>query len=333
MRAPLGPLGLAAAMLLWSAPVSASASVSASGSYHVETGRPVAGSALSGVHEQTGPGAWTTFGSWRGASAQVIVDFMGTSTWTSIADSPRWLADKHAGLKGHFVLSMPMVPTSDASATVERCAQRYYDAQYRAIGRALVAYGYGSSTIRLGWEMTGDWFKWSQGNSRYFYASCWRNIVKDLRSVPGQRFTFDFNISDQHVDPRLWWPGGAYVDYVGGDFYDIGVGSRTDHRGSVWRELHGAYTADWVAAFAKAQGKPLAMTEWGLVWKCPTNSSYQWQGGDDPYYVQSYRDWIVAHRSQLAYESYFDGADGPCHTSALRSGRFPLASELYRRLW
>lgn len=318
-------------LLFTGAPMRASALVP-----FVETGPPALGSALSGVHERGDFRLYSQFGTWRGSRVGLVVEFMGSSTWSSIENSQTWLAGKHQGVTAHFVLSMPMVPTGDDTATVQKCAARYYDSHYVTTARNLVAAGYGRSTIRLGWEMTGFWFKWSKGDSRYYYQSCWRNIVRAFRTVPGQAFTWDFNISDQHVDPRPWYPGDAYVDYIGGDFYDLATGDALwNHTGS-WTDLtRGPYALDWVAQWATSHVKPLALTEWGLVWKCPTHASYTWSGGDDTYYVQQIRNWISAHRWQLAWESYFDDEDDPlCHSDVLyRAGHFPNASSLYQRLW
>jgi hypothetical protein len=310
---------------------------------HTDLPAPTAGTWLSGAHEQVGPANWTNFGTWRGRPVDVAVDFTNAPSWSSLLDSPRWLADKHAGLSAHFVLSMQPWPTGMDStgkplADMYRCASRYYDSYYTQMAKNLVAYGYRNATIRLAWEQTGFWFPWGRQTwngyrNQDFYGSCWRNIWRAMEAV-NPAFTWDWNISDQHVDPTPWYPGDAYVDYVGGDFYDIGVANKDDHTGSVYQELHGAYTADYMASFARAHHKPLAITEWGLVWKCPSNTSYQWQGGDDPYYVQSMRDWFTSNRDILAWESYFDGADGPCHSDVLyRDWLFPSASALYRSLW
>ena len=64
-----------------------------------------------------------------------------------------------------------------------------------------MAGGDGNATIRLGWEMTGDWFAWSGVNDP---AALRRRVPpgghRDA-AVAGQHFTFDFNIAMGHANP------------------------------------------------------------------------------------------------------------------------------------
>jgi hypothetical protein len=301
----------------------------------IETGPPAAGQTLSGVIDH-GPATETAaFGTWRGKPVDVISDFLSGSTWSSI-ENVGWMHDRWAGVQAHYVLGVFMLPTNEP-ATVQDCAAQKFNAHYEAAGRALVAAGFGNSTLRLGWEFTGPWFKWGwHDNQQWYYATCYRTMVRSLRKAPGQSFTFDWNLSDQQVDPLLGkdpstcasgcgaYPGDTYVDYVSADFYDSSAADPADHLGSWSRIQTGPRGLDWLASFAALRGKRIGLPEWGVSWRC----SGGWYGGDDPYYVFRMHEWIKAH--DVAYESIFNEDDNSCQQFSQASGHFPVAYDLYR---
>lgn len=304
----------------------------------IETGPPAAGVTLSGVIDHAGKGDTAAFGAWRGTPVNVIVDYLGGSTWASI-ENASWTRARWAGTRAHYVWSMFMLPTHEP-ATVQDCSAQAYNAHYEAAGRSLVAAGYAYSTIRIGWEFTGDWFKWGWKNDQqWFYGTCYRTMVRSLRKAPGQHFTFDWNLSDQHRDPTLGYttcatgcgayPGDAYVDFIGGDFYDNETADPTQHTLSWSRLSSGPWGLDQLAAFAAQRGKRVVIPEWGVEWKC----SGGWYGGDDPYYVRQMRKWIDTH--DVAYEAYFNDDDNACQAFALLGGvhSFPKAADAYKALF
>ena len=53
----------------------------------------------------------------------------------------------------------------------------------------------------------------------------------------------------------------------------------------------------------------MSFPEWGLQWRCDGHG-----GGDDPYFVQHFHDWIAAH--DVAYEAYFNVDYDSCTKSS-----------------
>jgi hypothetical protein len=98
--------------------------------------------------------------------------------------------------------------------------------------------------------------------------------------------------------PRAYWPGGAYVDWVGTDFY-----SRFPNFG--WLD-------DFYREFG---GKPFVFGEWAL-----------W-GGDDPGFVNRLFGWIGSH-PRVRMVLYNQGAltDGP-----FRLRRYPRSRAALRK--
>lgn len=284
--------------------------------------------AMSGVLGKHGAEAAARFEQWRGRDVPLVVDYLGSRTWASMSEAS-WAPYRWRGTDHHVVWSLPMLP-SDEWASLRNGANGQYNHHFRSIAQDLVAGGHGSSTIRLGWENTGNWFPWSGTKDPAAYAAFWRQIVTTMRSVSGARFTFDFNISDQDVDPRPMYPGDAYVDFIGGDFYDHSWSSSfpaTAHE-RAWNHLvTKPYGLDWLAGWAASRGKRLSLPEWGLSKRCDGHG-----GGDNPYFLERMRAWIDRH--EVAYEAYFDADDHSCQRFRISDGStFPNAAQTYKRLW
>ena len=139
-----------------------------------------------------------------------------------------------------------------------------------------------------------------------------------MKSVPGARFRFDWNVNAavRPIPLARIYPGNDVVDIVGVDAYDQGVLGRHDRWTTIYRRPLGI--AD-VLQFARRHRKPLSIPEWGLS---PANVGLG--GGDDPSYIKGIAS-IVAH-NRVAYQAYF--YKGP-FASQLDSSRASLTE--YRR--
>ena len=158
----------------------------------------VAGQTLSGSAIRGGTAGANAFGAWRGAPVKVVVDYIGTNSWASIDNvAGQGLTGYWAGLDAHRVWSVPLIP-SDGSSSLATAATGSYNAHYTKVAQALVAGGDGNATIRLGWEMTGDWFAWSGINDPASFAGAFRQAVTAMRAVSGRAL----HLRLQHRDAR-----------------------------------------------------------------------------------------------------------------------------------
>ena len=100
--------------------------------------------------------------------------------------------------------------------------------------------------------------------------------------------------------PGGYWPGAAYVDWVGTDLY------------SRFPNFRGLDRFDAAKRYA---GKPFVFGEWG-VW-----------GRDDPGFIRRFFAWVASHRRvrMLAYNQ------GNRTTSAFRLYRYPKAARAMRK--
>jgi hypothetical protein len=287
-----------------------------------------AGKTLSGSVGKGGQPAMSAFGAWRGRPVEVVTNYLGTDSWYGITNVVgQALTHYWDGSNVHRVWSVPMLP-ADGTGTLQAEAAGAYNSKFVTVAQALVAGGDGSSTIRLGWEMTGDWYPWSGAKDPASFAAAWRQVVTAMRGVAGAHFTFDFNIAMGSANPVPMYPGDNYVDLIGADNYDNSWSwsyPPTDHVQAWNGFLTENYGLTWLASFAAQHGKRLSFPEWGVQWTCDGHG-----GGDDPYFIQKFHDWIAAH--DVAYEAYFNTDENSCTKSALLNGHFPQAAALYQKL-
>jgi hypothetical protein len=188
------------------------------------------------------------------------------------------------------------------------------------LAKDMVAGGEANSIVRLGWEFNGNWFPWSAGGQAAAFVGYWRQIVDTMRTVAGQKFTFEWNptAGDTSAGNLVdYYPGSAYVDYIGLDVYDQqwgyygaegceGVACEQDEFHRILTEPDGL---NWLTKFAAREGKPIVLPEWGLGAFNPTNLNGTYQneelgGGDDPTFIDDMATWIDAH--DVFESSYWD---------------------------
>jgi beta-mannanase len=98
-----------------------------------------------------------------------------------------------------------------------------------------------------------------------------------------------------------YYPGSAYVNYVGLDVYDTFSGDSS----TTWNDyLTMSYGLNWLAKFSATTGKPACIPEFGLG--PPAGSE---GGGDDPDFIARIAAWVSAN-SPAGYVSIWDPTEG-----------------------
>jgi len=122
--------------------------------------------------------------------------------------------------------AVPLVQMNPEKVSVADIASGRYDVYLRAYARAVRAYRR-PVIIGFGHEMNGDWYPWGYKNTapRIFVAA-WRHVVSLFRSTGARNVTWlwTVNVIDDPQygkvpNPASWWPGSAYVTWVGIDGY------------------------------------------------------------------------------------------------------------------
>jgi hypothetical protein len=260
----------------------------------------------------------------------------GSLTWTDWSDP--WIAGGSGAAYQSWVGQSPqtrqlvvevdLIPQSlqtDVNNPLSwetACAAGDYNSYAAALGTNLVSAGLQNSVIRLGSEANGTWEGDFVGNTtqeQSAWASCFDNEVTALRQATGEHFLIDWNPNacTENIPYANYYPGNAYVDIMGLDFYDVDCDLPTTavSYAQLSNEDDGFSTFE---AFANAKGKPMSFPEWGL-----TTSP----AGDDPAYINGVASTV--NNGDFAFQEYFDTGSGS--SEPIDSGSTPLSATAYGR--
>jgi hypothetical protein len=165
---------------------------------------------------------------------------------------------------------------SNGLSDMAQAASGAYDATYEAMAQALAAWPNPLLSVRIGWELNGNWYKWSNGvgtNATYanFVSAFKRAAVLVRKHNP--HALIQWNLAWGQPDPTPYWPG-AYdatknpggVDVVSMDFYQANI-SKYNNGGnqSAWSLAQSGTTIDldWMVTFAQSKGVKIALSEYG----------------------------------------------------------------------
>ncbi|MCD5314066.1 glycoside hydrolase family 26 protein [Kineosporia babensis] len=295
-----------------------------------------------GVFRGTSPTAVAEFSQSSKRDVEYVIDYSARATWQEIA-RPDYMLEAWKNRGYRMVYATAMLPTEDKTATIAAGAQGDYDEHYTILANNLVAAGQGNAIIRLGWEFNVPESRWHP-TSREDFISYWQRIVTAMRAAPGaENLEFDWTVNigstASGFDPRVYFPGRDYVDYVGVDVYDTSWAEKTypfpkncdescreERRQAAWaNQLDGPLgLTSWVG-FAKAAGLPLSVPEWGL-WERPDGHG----GGDNPYFIEQMLKFIETPENDVAYHAYFDFDVAKAGTHELSA--MPQAQQRFQEL-
>ena len=125
-------------------------------------------------------------------------------------------------VRGHDAVTI--VQIDPAYAMIEAIAAGRYDAYLRAYADSVRAFAH-AVIIGFGHEMNAPWYSWGYGHvpARVFVAA-WQHIVTVFRSQGADNviWLWTINADTPGTGPDVtWWPGSAYVTWVGIDGYYV----------------------------------------------------------------------------------------------------------------
>ncbi|MEU9503637.1 glycosyl hydrolase [Streptomyces sp. NPDC048196] len=275
------------------------------------------GSDARGVRRMTALRQWL-----GGTDVRVGHTYLPGNNWSDIEGDPvflwPWAVWRHGAPGRMFVLNVPMLAPDEArlpDAEVRRllgtAAAGGFDGHFRTLARRLVGAGLPDTVLTLGWEMNGITYTHRCAPDPVAWKAYWRRIVAVMRSVPGQRFRFDFAPS-RGRDAIGWtrcYPGDDVVDVLGMDSYDQPAGETFD---TMVREPYGLQAQ---VDFAAAHRKQISYPEWGLF-----------RNGDNPGFVIRMLDWMARHPP--LYQTITDY----CPHGVWQCRANPRAAQAYRRV-
>lgn len=122
--------------------------------------------------------------------------------------------------------AVPLVQMDPDKISLAAIASGNYDGYLSSYAEAVRAYGH-PVILSFGHEMNGDWFSWGYKNtSPAVFVAAWRHIVRLFRALGAQNVTWLWTVNiindtqrGKIPRPTQWWPGSAYVNWVGIDGY------------------------------------------------------------------------------------------------------------------
>jgi hypothetical protein len=120
----------------------------------------------------------------------------------------------------------PLVQMDPESIDLGKIAAGHYDGYLSAYAEAVRAYRH-PVILSFGHEMNGGWYTWGNGHtSPEVFVAAWRHVVTLFRALGARNVTWLWTaniINNTRTgtipSPRPWWPGEAYVNWVGIDGY------------------------------------------------------------------------------------------------------------------
>ncbi|MFE3639197.1 glycoside hydrolase family 26 protein [Streptomyces sp. NPDC059168] len=255
-----------------------------------------------------------------GTEPKVAHTYLPGGRWADVEGPPGfldpWARWRRAQADRTLVLNVPMQERNEENLSddevrelLRRGAAGEFDRHFRTLAERLVESGVPDTVLVLGWEMNGITYTHRCGPDPASWKTYWKRIVATMRSVPGQRFRFDFTPS-RGRDAVPWtecYPGDDTVDIIGMDAYDQPAGL------SFAEQVREPYGLRQHVDFAKAHGKPVSYPEWGLF-----------RNGDDTDYMRGMLAWIREHGP--VYNTLTDY----CPHGVWQCARNPRSSQVYR---
>jgi len=261
------------------------------------------------------------------------LEFEAAETWDHISGQSWWLGPwsewVNASPERTLVISIPMIPSSPASANIKDGANGDYNQYFTTLAQQLVQYKLPKTILRIGWEFNGGWYRWTATPGCNYWLQYFQNIVKSMRAVPGNQFKVVWNPNNGWgaVNATECYPGSEYVDFVGIDCYDVdwGVynwtinrafgswnksllyqpGDGTEYNRQVWKAQvaninipPGIEKTTWSLLADAAALTKLQTTAWNGIYQGEFNIQYWTQFAKDhnkPVTLNEWGVWAQAH--------------------------------------
>ena len=119
--------------------------------------------------------------------------------------------------------AIPLVTMPLEGASLEQVAAGQEDAKIESWAKQAKAWGY-PFFLNPWWEMNGDWYPW--GRSPQFVPA-WRHFHDVVAKVGATNVTWTWTTNNlwhsPQSDPKPYYPGDSYVDWIGIDGYNWGL--------------------------------------------------------------------------------------------------------------
>ncbi|WP_210506510.1 hypothetical protein [Naasia sp. SYSU D00057] len=259
------------------------------------------GGAIPGLENQVF-GTWMARDSWAGMARGYWL-YANTGFTAFVAAHPDRAAD----------IGVPLIPHDSGqplNQLLDEAITGLHDDDYESMGASLGKLGPATVYARLYWEMNMSPYP-ANSLDRAKFKAAWDRAVPLIRSgfaaaAPSKTLKVVFSPISDGADYRAFYPNSTNVDVIAIDAYASKWGSSAP-TAAVLTQTVQTYL-DSIAAFAKEQGKPVALGEWGN-WQVGRDGDVNSHGlGDFPNYIDQVFDWAAENDAE--YVVYFNLRDG-----------------------
>lgn len=117
-----------------------------------------------------------------------------------------------------------LVQIQPNNVSLEKIAAGKYDRYLSTYAAAVRAFGH-PVVLSFAHEMNGTWYDWGAGHvAPSVFVAAWRHVVDVFRQAGADNVTWMWTVNSLTVAHRSldpWWPGAAWVDWVGIDGYYV----------------------------------------------------------------------------------------------------------------
>jgi len=120
--------------------------------------------------------------------------------------------------------AVPVVQMNPAGVSIAAIAAGRYDNYLITFAKAVKAYGR-PVVLSFGHEMNGRWYSWGYTHTGpEVFVAAWRHLVHVFGAQQARNVTWLWTVNIMKIgsgirNPAAWWPGKAYVTWVGIDGY------------------------------------------------------------------------------------------------------------------
>lgn len=274
------------------------------------------------------PGSVADYEIWIGKTLFAALEYLASDTQYN-QTYPSWVSGPWQATGRRMVLGGCGTPVG--SDTWAMAASGSYDSTWTTMCSNMVAAGQTNPILRPAHEFNG-YFAYATkalANKTDFIAA-WKRFVGIVRTnLPNAVICWNPAVANDapSTDWTSMYPGDAYVDQIGLDFYDSyysagyipgsGTPPTLAQRQAVWAaDL--PYLNDF-AAFAVSHSKPLCVPEWGFLNDLRDTDGTSHYGGDNDYFVTTGAQWIKDHN--CIWQAFWENPDQGVYDPDADSGR------------
>lgn len=115
--------------------------------------------------------------------------------------------------------AVPFIQLNPRSAPPARIARGRYDAYLRRYAEQIKAFGC-PVVLSFGHEMNGSWYPWGRPRTTPAeFIAAWRHIYHIFAAGHVTNVTWAWDPTHGGTPANRWWPGSAYVNWIGLDGY------------------------------------------------------------------------------------------------------------------